>query len=378
MKTGHTAPRTCIIGAGCAGISAARAFLAKGLAIDIFEAGDDVGGNWNDGVYDFAYLISSRNTSGFTEFPMPSSYPDFPSRIQIRDYLRSYVDHFKLRPHIKFGRKVVALMRAQEGDWSGWKVETEERVEGLYDSVVIANGHLWDKFVPEYSGNFNGKQIHSRDYRNVKDVEGHHVLVVGAGNSGCDLVAESAFAGKEVTLSMRRGQWFLPKTLFGIPRAELFIEKFPGPLKKLALRALSHVVLDKINRRGLPLPERPFMEEAPTINSLLFYLLEHGRVSIAPEIQRFEGDYVAFGDGTRKKVDTVIWATGYKTSFPFLEEGHLDWERGVPRRIGGVIAPRALGLYFNGLASPRGGNLPMHSAGAELIAECVVAQRAVG
>ncbi|WP_167355273.1 hypothetical protein [Rhizobium phaseoli] len=84
---------------------------------------------------------------------------------------------------------------------------------------------------------------------------------------------------------------------------------------------------------------------------------------------------------TRSKgeFDTILWATGYKTSFPFLEEGHLDWAEGVPLRIGGgAVAPRAPGLYFNGLASPRGGNLPMHSACAELIADCVGAQRVVG
>lgn len=372
-------PKTCIIGAGAAGLAAARALKAKGLPYDQFEAEPDVGGNWAFGVYDYAYLISSRKTSGFTEFPMPEDYPDFPSRLQMRAYIHAYADHFDLRRHISFSEKVASVTRVKGQIHSGWRVKTENGLEAVYDSVVIANGHLWDRSIPTPPGSFAGKQVHSRDYRNVSDIEGNRVLVVGAGNSGCDLVAESAFAGKQVTLSLRRGYWFLPKTLFGAPRAELFIEKLPRPLKKLVLSALSYVVLGRIDRRGLPRPDHGLFAEPPIINSLLFYLLEHGRVAIASEIERFEGNDIVFKDGRRGTFDTILWATGYKTSFPFLEDGHLDWARGVPLRFaGGVMPPRAPGLYFNGLASPRGGNLPMHSAGGELIAECVATQRVMG
>lgn len=244
---------------------------------------------------------------------------------------------------------------------------------------MIANGHLREKVIPGCAGVFSGKQVHSRDYRNVKDISGQRVLVVGAGNSGCDLAAEAAFAGFDVTVSTRRGHWFLPKTLFGIPRGELVIGRMPKPLQRLALALLSHVVLGRIDRRGLPRPDHALLSEPPVINSLLFHLLEHGRVAIAPGIERLDGDGVVFRDGRRDRFDTILWATGYKTTFPFLEDGHLDRADGVPLRLGGgAIAARAPGLYFNGLASPRGGNLPMHSACAELIAECIAAQRVLG
>jgi flavin-binding monooxygenase-like protein len=138
-------------------------------------------------------------------------------------------------------------------------------------------------------------------------------------------------------------------------------------------------VLGRIDRRGLSRPDHALLFEPPIINSLLFYLLEHGRVAVAPDVVRLDADGVIFRNGRRESFDTILWATGYKTIFPFLEEGHLDWANGVPLRLGGgAIAARAPGLYFNGLASPRGGNLPMHSACAELIAECVRAQRMVG
>lgn len=371
--------RTCIVGAGCAGLSAARALAARGLDFDLYEADSDLGGNWNHGVYDGVHLISSRKTSGFSEFPMPDHYPDFPSRLQMRDYLHAYAEHFDLRRRISFGERVIAVRATGHRSGAGWTVQTQSGIDRIYDSVVIANGHLWDKAVPPGAEAFTGKQLHSRDYRNAADIAGPRVLVVGAGNSGCDLVAEAVFAGFDVTLSMRRGHWFLPKTFFGIPRGDLFIGKLPRWLQRPILSALGRVVTGTLHKRGLPRPGHALLSEPPIINSLLFHLLEHGRVRIAPGIALIEADGVTFKDGARERFDTILWATGYKISFPFLEEGHLDWADGVPLRIGGgAIAPRAPGLYFNGLASPRGGNLPMHSACAELIAECIVAQRVVG
>ena len=235
MQGGQQLSRTCIVGAGCAGLAAARALLARGLDFELFEAGSDLGGNWTSGVYDSAHLISSRKTSGFPEFPMPESYPDFPSRLQMRDYLQTYAKHFDLRPHITFGQEVTSIRATGEPAAGGWLVKTANGAETAYDSIVIANGHLRERVVPECLGSFSGKQIHSRDYRNVRDIAGQRVLVVGAGNSGCDLAAEAAFAGFDVTLSIRRGHWFVPKTLFGVPRGDLFIGKLPKLLQRLVL-----------------------------------------------------------------------------------------------------------------------------------------------
>src|SRR5215471_6080166 len=107
--------RTCVIGAGCAGLAAARALAAADLDVNVFEAKPDIGGNWSYGVYDATYLISSRKTSGFPEFPMPESYPDFPSRLQMRDYLQAYAERFDLRRHVAFDQEVTALRSIGDG-----------------------------------------------------------------------------------------------------------------------------------------------------------------------------------------------------------------------------------------------------------------------
>ena len=148
--------KTCIIGAGCAGLATARALLAAGLDIDVFETQSDIGGNWAFGVYDATYLISSRNTSSFTEFPMPEEYPDFPSRVQMREYLQAYAKHFDLRRHISIGQKVTSVWYTTEPH--SWQVTTSSGVTQNYDSVVVANGHVWDEVIPACAGSFRANK----------------------------------------------------------------------------------------------------------------------------------------------------------------------------------------------------------------------------
>jgi hypothetical protein len=95
----------------------------------------------------------------------------------------------------------------------------------------------------------------------------------------------------------------------------------------------------------------------------------HGRITVRPGIERFEGSTVHFTDGSRSAYDTIIWATGFKPTFPFLDHSLLTWQNGTPLRVGGLTVPVGLERsYFVGLAAPRGPQLPVHSAQSELIA----------
>src|SRR5579875_2628843 len=191
-----SASRYCIIGAGYSGLGIAHAFQEAGIAFDIFEKNDDVGGNWLNGVYDATHIISSRNSTGYEEYPMPASYPDFPSRQQVLDYLRSYADHYGLRRYIQFGRRVERIEPLDPRGLSGWRVTLDDGRSLEYRGVIVANGHHWDRRYPHYPGSFSGKTLHSKDYKNADDFEGERVLVVGAGNSGCDIAVEAALAAE--------------------------------------------------------------------------------------------------------------------------------------------------------------------------------------
>ena len=93
--------RYCVIGAGSSGITVAKNFKQAGIAFDVFEREDGVGGNWyygrpNSSIYRSTHLISSKPLTEYTDFPMPAEYPDYPSQEQVLEYFRSYVRHFDL------------------------------------------------------------------------------------------------------------------------------------------------------------------------------------------------------------------------------------------------------------------------------------------
>jgi hypothetical protein len=367
--------RACVIGAGAAGIASARGLQIAGIPFSWFEREDGIGGNWREGVYDSTCLISSRNTSGFPDRPMPSDWPNFPRRAQVRDYLESYAEHFGLSDLVTLGVAVEQVRTEGTDGRNGWIVRLSTGEERRYDAVVVANGHLWDPRVPEYPGDFSGKALHSRDYRRPADLGGDHVLVVGAGNSGCDIAVEAAQSGHTVDLSVRRGHWFVPKSILGMPRGELKVQRLPAPVRDRALRLLAQVAIGRPERYGLPKPTHPFGSEPAVVSSQLFYHLDHGAIRPRPGIDRFDGRSVHYVDGTATETDTVVWATGYRITFPFLAPDLLSFWDGVPLRLaGGTLPPGVAGLYLVGLVTPGGGNFPVHHAQAQLVADMIAAQ----
>ena len=96
-------PTCCIVGAGAAGIAAARGLQLAKLPFAWFQREPGIGGNWRAGVYDSTCLISSRNTSGFQDLPMPAGWPNFPRREQVLEYLRMYAERFGLAERVTLG-----------------------------------------------------------------------------------------------------------------------------------------------------------------------------------------------------------------------------------------------------------------------------------
>jgi thioredoxin reductase len=362
-----TTSRYCVVGAGAAGLAAVKVLTERGFAVDCFERTDRIGGHWHTD-YESLHLITSRDLSGFAGYPMPSSYPVYPSRNQMRDYLEGFATETGVRAHVRFGVRVERITPIGR---EGWSVETSDGETRAYSGVLVCNGHLWNQHLPHYPGEFTGRQIHSGSYRSIDDIEGTRVLTVGAGNSGCDLAVDVANARLESTISIRRGQMFQPKAVFGRPRAELkWLSKLPAKVNERIARLLSDVVIGPPTRyRGLPEPAtRNLNEQPPVVNNLLPYWIQHGRIDVAPGIERFDGRTVHFADGTSREFDTILWATGFNVKLPFLDASLLRWRDGVPLRTAGLTLPiGAERLYFVGLAAPRGPQLPVYSDQAELI-----------
>ncbi|WP_222272048.1 flavin-containing monooxygenase [Modestobacter marinus] len=365
-----TGQRTCVIGAGAAGLEAVRVLRDAGHDVVAMERTERVGGHWHTD-YEALHLITPRDVSGFDRVPMPADYPLFPSKEQVIRYLDGFADRFGLREHVRTGVEVVSVTSPDAGR-SGWDVATADGTTEHFDAVVVANGHHWDPALPAMAAEFTGRSLHSSQYRTADDLVGERVLVVGAGNSGCDLAVDAVHARRQVSIAMRRGQVFQPKTFFGKGRNQLpLLAKLPMWLAERVQRELVRIsVGSAADYPGLQEPvTRNLNQQPPVVNDLLLYWLQHGRITARPGVTGVSGRTVTFADGSTGEFDTVLWATGFRVTLPFLAPELLTWRSGAPLRVGGMTVPVGVArLYTVGLASPRGPQFPVFSAQARLAA----------
>ena len=318
--------RHCIIGAGPSGLALARAFLAAGLPFDVFERHTDLGGLWdikNPGtpVYENTHFVSSRKESGFMDFPFPPG-GDFPRRDEIHAYLQAFAQAYGLRRHIHFSNPVERV-EPKDRFWSV-TVRGETR---LYRSVVCASGMHWTPHWPEIPGTFSGLQRHSIEYRSPAEFKNQRVLIVGAGNSGCDIATEAARNATTAYISMRRGYHFLPKTIFGKP-ADIYErenEWIPFWFRQWVFGHLLAILQGDLTRYGLQKPTHRVLESQPIVNSDILSCFAHGDLHAKPDIKRLDGSTVHFVDGSSVIVDQIVYATGYKAAFPYLDPEHIEW-----------------------------------------------------
>jgi len=366
-----TVNKQLIIGAGFVGLGIAQALKAANIPYEQVDASDDIGGNWYHGVYETAHIISSKKVTQFTHFPMPAHYPDFPSAQQMLDYLHTFADHFQLRPNIELNRKVVDVRPVEDNLWQVTFANEETR---LYQGVVLCNGHHWCKRFPEFQGEFNGKIIHSKDYKHPEQLKGQRVLVIGGGNSACDIAAEAARIGAKSVLSLRESVWFLPKTFAGKPVVDLFRGWMPEWLQRLIAYGMIRVTFGKHEDYGMSKPNYRIFEKHPTLNSEVPYYIKHGRITPKPEVKKLDGEEVVFVDDTREKIDLIVCATGFYVAYPFLPPELQRVKGPVVQCYGGCFLDDYKGLAYMGWGQARGGVGSLMAAYAPVFARLLKLQ----
>ena len=356
-------PRVCVIGAGLSGLTACKALGDRGIPYTCFESGDDVGGNWyfantsgRAAAYKSLHINTSKKSASFKDLPMSGSYPDYPHHSQIHEYLREYADTFGLRASIRFNTTVARCERLQRG---GWEVALHDGGVERFDALLVANGHHWDPSFPDpgFPGSFAGEVIHSHHYvdpTDPVDFRGKRVVVVGMGNSGADIVTELSRRGvaRSVMLSTRGGGWVLPKYVFGRPTDQLAatIPWLSLRLQRRIAQIVPRIASGKMTDYGLPQPDHKFLESQPTASSELLLRLGSGDATVKPNIAELMGDHVRFVDGTVEPVDAIVYATGYKVSFPFFDRDFIAAPRNVLPLYKRMFKPGIDDLAFIGLA----------------------------
>lgn len=373
-------PQACIIGAGSSGIVALKTLRQHGIEAVCYEKGSGIGGNWryqNDNGMSSAYrslhINTSRNLMAYSDFPMPADYPDYPHHSQVLAYFENYVDHFGLRPHIRFETGVAQVDPLPGG---GYRVYTESGESEFFPYVLVANGHHWAARWPDppFPGEFSGTVLHSHDYKEPDPYAGKRVVVLGIGNSAVDIACELARLGGETYLATRSGAHILPKYVLGRPTDTL--SKPPLPflpmwMQRSVLGLGLWLTRGAQTRYGVPKPKRRLLQEHPTISADLLNLAGHGRLQIKPNIKALQGDTIAFEDGSQVKAEVLIYATGYHIRFPFLDDSMLGTRENEVALYHHVVHPDQAGLYFIGLIQPLGAIMPLAEAQANWVAKLI-------
>jgi len=350
--------RYAIIGAGPSGLAAARALSRRGIGVDGYEASSGVGGLWDidnprSTMYESAHLISSRTTTEFTDFPMRSTV-DYPGHRVLRAYFEDYAAHFGLTELFRF-QTAVTRLEPRDGGWDLTCTGPSGEETHRYAGVVLANGTLAEPHIPTFRGAFSGELMHTSSYRSPAQLAGKRVLLIGAGNSGCDIAVDAVHHAAAVDMSVRRGYYFVPRYLFGRP-SDTLNQGHPLPARiKQAVdsRVLRAFTGDPV-RFGFPKPDYRIYESHPIVNTMVLNHLGQGDLRIRPDVDRFDGSTVHFRDGTSDEYDLVLLATGYTLDYPFVDRRHLHWQGAAPRLFLNVFPSSFNGLYVMGMIEASG------------------------
>jgi cation diffusion facilitator CzcD-associated flavoprotein CzcO len=369
-------PTAAVIGAGSSGIAAAKKLQDAGIEFDVFEKSDRVGGNWVFGnrngmssAYRSLHINTSRDRMTYADYPMPADYPDFPHHSQIAQYFQDYVEHFDLRPRIRFETGVEHASRRRDGVW---ELSTERGETLRYDALLVANGHHWDPRWPEPafpgSDSFEGVQMHAHHYVDNQDLRGKNVVVLGMGNSAMDIAVEAAQVASNVYLAARRGVHVIPKYLWGRPLDQMGLSpRIPFPIRQKILTLIIRSTTGPVERYGLPRPDHKIAHAHPTISDEILSRLTHGAITPKPNIAALEGHSVRFVDGTAVEADVVVYATGYKVTFPFFDPGFIAAPNNDLPLYRRVFHPDIPNVFFVALLQPLGATMPLAEAQGEWI-----------
>lgn len=376
--------RVCVIGAGSSGIAACKVLKEHGIPFDCYEAGDRVGGHWayeNSNGMSSAYKSLHINTSKvlmqYSDYPMPDHYPNFPHHSQIAEYFNNYVEHFGVKPYIRFKTKVTTAEPLEGG---GWEITLHDSSTHRYRALLVANGHHWDPRWPEpaFAGHFNGSTIHSHYYKTPDDYVDKQVLVVGFGNSAMDIAVEVSRVATMAYLSVRRGFYITPKHVLGKPLDQAPIPSFlPFEWKKFLKSLAVRLQVGKVTDFGLPEPNHKYMHAHPTISSDIFTRLSHGRVKPKPNISQLDGDGVIFTDGTRERIDKIIYCTGYKVTFPFFRPEVVEAKNNDLPLFRRVFHLHYRDLFFIGLLQPIGPVMPLAEIQSQWVSKYLIGEYAL-
>jgi len=302
-----------IVGASFSGLASAVCLQKQGIEYVILEKTNAVATPWRNH-YERLHLHTTKRISNLPYKKFDSAIARYPTRQQVVAYLDDYKKEFDIRPI--FDTEVRSIKRGSDH----WLVQTNN---GIYLSkyVVVATGPFTKPKEIHFRGmqSFPGKILHSYGYRTGRDFAGQKVLVVGFGNSACEIAIDLYEQGAKPSMAVRSPVNVVPRDAFGIPILELSIlmshirprlaDKINAPFLKFLVGDITKLGLKKM-------PYGPFEQIARDGNVpvLVIGTLKHirqGHINVYDNIDHIEGKTVYFDDGKREDFDAIVAAIGY-------------------------------------------------------------------
>lgn len=322
-KGDETMYDTIVIGAGQAGLAIGYYLQKENQRFLLLEKGQEVGQSWKER-YDSLVLFTPRMYNSLPELPLDGNEHEFPTRDEVVQYLKTYADTFHLP--IQFNEDVQRVMKM--GDV--FRIQTNQQ-EYMAKNVVVATGPFQTPYIPSFSKKIGTEihQLHSSQYKHPNQLKKGNVLVVGGGNSGAQIAVELS-KDRETYLAVSAPLRYFPLSLY---RKSIFWWFDKAGI----LKASRDSILGRLIRK----------KGDPIFGFELKQAVSEKKVIIKTRVMGAEDHQITFEDHTSLTVQTIIWATGFKSSFPWLHiEGILD-ANGQVLHQRGVTSVK--GFYFIGL-----------------------------
>ena len=322
-----------VIGASTSGLASASSLQKQGIEYIIIEKESQVATPWRNH-YERLHLHTNKSSSNLPYKKFDDTIPRYPTRQQVVDYLANYQIDFNINPLFNTEAKIVKKV----GDY--WMTETNN---GVFKSkyIIVATGPFGKPKAIYFKGmdSFPGKILHSYGYKTGRDFKEQKVLVVGFGNSACEIAIDLYEQGAHPSMSVRSPVNVIPRDILGIPilQLSLLMTPFPpkladavnaplmrflvGDISKLGLKKLSYGPLEQIHKDGT----------VPLLDIGTIKHIREGHIKMYDSISYISGKTVHFTDGKKEDFDAIVAGIGYYRDYAEIID--VDKKRFVDLKV---------------------------------------------
>lgn len=323
----------------------------KGIPFVLLEKAHRIAAPWHH-YYDRLHLHTHKYFSALPYRPFPANYPRYVAKEQLISYWEDYAREFQIQP--QFGEEVQSILRRQ----GHWYVKTGRHIWKA-QQVVVATGYNRIPQVPYYPGidQFEGKLLHSWDYKNGETFRGEKVLVVGMGNTGAELALDLHEWGAKPEISLRSPVHIGERDFLGhcIQWEVVAMSYMPAFFRKTLDTWMLRQRQKDARKYGLPIPKlttgKALQEhgKVPVVDIGTMDLIRKGVLVVRPAILKLRDRGVSFVDGQKKDYDAIVWATGFRPALGdfFPEHPELGEAPAYQLKLWYAHLP---GLYFLGFS----------------------------